>query len=356
MILVILGLLVVLLPLADTMRLTMRLAREKYIPPGLQQRLEEGRLLPRDIDQIFAVDRKDVDYINSFGSTGYIGTIFSLDTALVDLLEVFFYSYNVLGKELNQKPPSVSEIKDVIGSSLKDSISTLGWDIPIKIIPAIQPNYFAIIERILEITPVKVNPGVVELILNMLIEGNQVSVVTSLPRSIALKILKSTQLSEIFQGRVSPENLVTLDDYSYFIENYKSAAPITCEKWQLLRCMSYMRKPSALTIYMDGNRRNLLEAKRMGLSAVALKGLSRDPQALRTGDKVLNMNEIDTLKVLDFYNIVRRALAMQDGPAVQKETAALIPPSRPVRNKIQAPALDGRKKDTFAEEFGSDMT
>ena len=338
------------------MRLAMRLSRDKYIPPGLQQRLDEGRLLPRDIDQIFAADRKDIDYINSFGSTGYIGTIFSLDTAIVDLLEVFFYSYNILGKELNQKSPTVSEIKDIIGSSLKDGVSSLGWDIPIKIIPSIQPNYFAIMDRILEITPVKVNPGIVDLIVNMLNEGNQVSVVTALPRNIALKILKSTQLSEVFQGRVSPENLVTLDDYTYFLENYSPSSSTTCEKWQLIRCMSYMKKSSALTIYMDGNRRNLLDAKRMGLNAVALKGFSRDPQALRTGDKVLGIDEINTLRVLDFYNIVRRALAMQDGPAVQKETAASIPPSRPVRNKIQAPALDGKKKDTFAEEFGSDMT
>lgn len=127
------------------------------------------------------------------------------------------------------------------------------------------------------------------------------------------------------------------------------------EKWKLVRCLSYMKVPSSLCVYMDGNRRNLLEAKRLGLGTIALKGYSRDPSALGVGDKIISVDQLTEIRTLDFYNIIRRSIANREGPAIQKQTTPDVP--KKVKTITEAPTIDDdRERDTFADEYGSDQS
>ena len=52
-------------------------------------------------------------------------------------------------------------------------------------------------------------PGIGKLIDDTIRDGNKITVLTALPRSLAIKALKKSNLSPLFQGRIDPENLVS---------------------------------------------------------------------------------------------------------------------------------------------------
>ena len=52
-------------------------------------------------------------------------------------------------------------------------------------------------------------PGAAGLIDDAIRDGNKITVLTALPRGIAIKALKKANLSPLFQGRIDPENLVS---------------------------------------------------------------------------------------------------------------------------------------------------
>lgn len=53
------------------------------------------------------------------------------------------------------------------------------------------------------------SPGVAALIDEAIRDGNKITVLTALPRPIAILILKKSGLSPLFQGRIDPENLIS---------------------------------------------------------------------------------------------------------------------------------------------------
>ena len=96
----------------------------------------------------------------------------------------------------------------------------------------------------------------------------QITVITSLPRRLAVKLLRQTQLSQVFENRVSPENLIsTADKQAFHVGLGNLNQPI-------VRCCALMKSPPLLGVYIDGNGRNLLTAKRLGLTCVGIQGLT----------------------------------------------------------------------------------
>lgn len=53
------------------------------------------------------------------------------------------------------------------------------------------------------------SPGAAALIDEAIRDGNKITVLTALPRPIAVQILKKAGLSPLFQGRIDPENLIS---------------------------------------------------------------------------------------------------------------------------------------------------
>ena len=80
-------------------------------------------------------------------------------------------------------------------------------------------------------------------------------------------------MSQVFEGRVPAENLVTRDDSEQAKEGYFGQS--------IVQCCGLMRSPTMLAVYIDANRRNVLAAKRDGLGVIALQGYAENPLDLK---------------------------------------------------------------------------
>ena len=278
---------------------------------------------------------------------------------------VYSYSYSLLANELGQIIPKPQETKDILGSTLPEAILTLGWSISLNNIPLIlklEEKFYEIVSKLIDNPSIniKVKPGVSSFIDMILNDDNELSVITILSREIAIKALRKSGLGSVLEGRVNPNNLITpypenqlenndkLDDQKKQLLNKISHD----QGWQVVRCCALMRMPSILCVYIGGNRKKMQEAKKKGLSVIGLRGLSLDPQALRASDK--SIDNLQKLKINDIYELILRSLKNSQGPGLQTESV----PARVniVTKSVAAPAMDDRRKrDTFGDEFGSDL-
>jgi phosphoglycolate phosphatase-like HAD superfamily hydrolase len=79
--------------------------------------------------------------------------------------------------------------------------------------PALAPIFYSLYDSFLDKIPLKPQPNIVEVIDDLIRGGNGIVVVSSLPRPLAVKALRKSRLSTLFEGRVSPDNLITLTEY-----------------------------------------------------------------------------------------------------------------------------------------------
>ena len=101
---------------------------------------------------------------------------------------------------------------------------------------------------------------------------HQVAVVSSLPRDLAVRVLKKTQLSAVFEGRVPPDHLVCRDEIPRETTGDDLISEEDFSTRRIMRCCGRMRSPTALSVCVDGNRREILAAKRAGLGVVGVQG------------------------------------------------------------------------------------
>jgi hypothetical protein len=183
----------------------------------LRSKLENGFLTPREIDKIFEPSKTELDSFVKVTSRGFASVSFSLDTILVDTRQLFGYSYALLAGEISQPTPNPKTVYDTVGSTFKTSITAFGWDVDItqesRKLESYENRFYEIVEKLIDLkaTPLQASPGIIHSLQEMIADNNQVTVISSFPRRIVLKILKSTHLSSAFEGRVSPENLLTHD-------------------------------------------------------------------------------------------------------------------------------------------------
>ena len=181
-----------------------------------------------------------------------------------------------------------------------------------------ETRFYHIMHRYMQVCPTPALPGAAKWLDNVLQDGNQVTVLTSLPRSLAVKALKQSKLSSIFEGhRVNPDLLVSplhlppdtgdptttststsanpSTSASFYNDNNSDGGSTTASASSfailrdgatLLKCCGLMRKPAVLTTMLSGNRRTLLSAKRLGLTTIAVQGYSQALHELRMADKV----------------------------------------------------------------------
>ena len=348
-----------------------RIGQEKYVSPSLEARIQLGTATIGDLDRAFGLNEKDYDYLDRSSSKGYVGTILCLDTALLDMEMVIAYSYSLLATELDQTIPKPQEIRDILGLTFPEAILSLGWNIPlnnIKLLLQLEEKFHQIVSKVIDnpSISIKIKQGVSIFIDTLLNDKNELSVMTVLPRELAVKALRKSGLGSMLEGRVNPDNLITPYPEKQSKQNQQSIQQQEqsnyqqqlLEKsshdqgWHVVRCCALMRTPSVLSVYIGGNRRKMQEAKKKGLSVVGIKGLSLDPQALRACDK--SIDGLQKLKLTDLYDLIKRAVKNSQGPGLQTES---IPARVNVITKsVAAPAMDDfRKKDTFADEFGSDL-
>ena len=241
-----------------------------YQTPLIKQRLKDGLLTPREVDKLFTPSKHEIDSILKVSSSGFAGVIISLDTALVDIKSICGYSYSLLAGELSQPTPNPKKVYDSLGSTFKTCITSFGWDIDINNnLDVYEKRYYEIFEKLLNMMPIEAHFGAVQLINELIRNNDEITVISSFPRSLAINILKKANLSPLFEGRVPAEHLVCRDDGTSAIkqqigEGYSGQ--------RIVECCGLMRSPTMLAIYIDANRRNVLAAKRDGLGVIALQG------------------------------------------------------------------------------------
>lgn len=239
---------------------------ENFMPSIIKEKLEKGLLTPRELDRQFKLSQSETESILKISSSGFAGVIYSLDTSLTDLKQLFGYSYALLAGDIDQPTPHPKKVYDTMGSSFKTSVTAFGWNLDLKNLDQYEERYFGIMEKLIDKLPLQAAQGATASVNSILQERNSISVVTSLPRSLAILVMRKTRLGQLFEGRVPPDNLVCRPDLG---------TPVTVEGYsgqQLIQCCGYMRSPTVLTVYVDGNSRSMLRAKRDGLGVIGLQG------------------------------------------------------------------------------------
>jgi len=228
-----------------------------------------------EVNRRFRLSSRDVQRIKEKHCHGSVGVIISLDTALLDLTQLFGYAYAMFCEDIDTQVPNPASIRDLVGSTFRDYAIALGWSLPTDDLPLQEEKLFACVDYMLGKVPIEAQPGCVELVNNVLEQGNDIIVVTSLPRPLALKVLGKSQLSQLFEGRVNPDHLLTYnpppppdDPKESRLDNYGDRYM----NRRFLQICGIFKKPPVLCVLIDGNRRHVLSAKRNGLSCIALSG------------------------------------------------------------------------------------
>jgi len=282
--------------------------KDNHLSPtsnSLSERIRKGSITAYEINRMFKITRPQLDNIERSSSTGFTGVLIGLESCMVDLTSAFGYSYSILSGDLNQPTPNPVIIRDLLGSTFKDYSIALGLNIPPEYMIKYEMRFYAIFEKVLERIPhLQPTSGCRELLSTIINDNNDITVVTSLPRSLALKVLAKSGLSSTFETRVNPDRLLchNIDDIIQLIQSpLTSDSPSTATievarastdttitataaandiqnemsayssnygdkylKQRIHRSCAIMKKPTVLTVCIDGNRRQIVAAKRTG--------------------------------------------------------------------------------------------
>ena len=277
------------------------LKKEEDFPSTMYEVTRKYRLLYRDLLRF-----------QSPMSEGYAGVVISLDTVLTDLTDVFTYAFALLAEKLGMEEPDATTIRDSVGSTFRDFTIALGWDIPSEDMRDLEEQFFLYVQVGLSKVSVQPQDGATELVHSLLEQGNDIAVVSSLPRHLALKVLGKSRVSTVFEHHgINPNRLVSYDlepaprspnedvlgygQYESFSDGENKDEDGT-DEWRnsedydedygdrfmdkrFLRIFGLFKKAPALIALIDGNRKHLLSARRHGMSSIAVAGKSMCPAA-----------------------------------------------------------------------------
>ena len=318
------------------------------------EKAKKGEITTSEIDRALQPPTHLVDSIKSPLSKGFMGVALSLEGSLVNANALFALSFVLLAQDLKLQPPHPKQVNDLIGIDFSDLVLAIGWPINKEDISSLEPQFFKIMEGLIDKYPVERRIGADKFINSIISDRNEVTVYSSLPRKLAVKLLRSSGMSTVFEGRISPDHLVTYIPPNYDVVGGEWQLTAGRSRWtyQLLQCCLLMRKSPTLSLLIDSSHRNILSAKRSGLSCISLKGSAGNTASLRPADYVADDFSKLTTKIL--YQVGRKALIHADGP--EQQTSAVISKVPPNRLKTAAYMEDNNDiKDTFADELGSDQ-
>lgn len=289
--------------------------KDNHLSPtsnSLSERIRKGSITAYEINRMFKITRPQLDNIERSSSTGFTGVLIGLESCMVDLTSAFGYSYSILSGDLNQPTPNPVIIRDLLGSTFKDYSIALGLNIPPEYMIKYEMRFYTIFEKVLERIPhLQPTSGCRELLSTIINDNNDITVVTSLPRSLALKVLAKSGLSNTFETRVNPDRLLchNIDDIIQLIRSPLTSETSTATtevaaasassslimtdttttataadandiqnemsayssnygdkylKQRIHRSCAIMKKATVLTVCIDGNRRQIVAAKRTG--------------------------------------------------------------------------------------------
>jgi beta-phosphoglucomutase-like phosphatase (HAD superfamily) len=323
----------------------------KPLSDGLQRRLESSTLTANDLERAFSLTKKEIDRILLPSSKGFTTFIFGLEGGLLDMDAIFYQAYAVLASSGNLPMPTKGEVRDTIGSSFQETRLAFGWDLP----DSFEAVFLSTLEKLMEPdamgTSMTIQPGAVLALERAIQGGNTIIVNTALPRHLATKALGITRLSSLLAANVNPDNLihaVTEDDGTLLNAERRDRKKVVDGRWQLIKACAQARTSPMLGMLVDSSRRNLLQAKRVGLSTMGVRGYALHAASLNSCDKVLA--SLLDFNIEDSYAIVRRHAELTSGLKELTSSADVMLPPDQSRQKTAAPAEDDPRavRDTFA--------
>lgn len=242
--------------------------------------------------------------------------------------------------------------------TLQQYFSAFEWPLDLANDASVEGKFHDIVQKLVATKrwPVVLRPGALQLLNAMLSPDSseenyedktsypaiQVCILSGLPRATALLLLScASQLPEVLAGNGLPvSRLITSDDS-------KSSSG-------MIRACTLLARPLQLIIAIDSCVPNLVAAKRLEMSAVGLIGTATRLDELRAADKLVR--SLDTLSVREIIEVILKHYQQIKGP---DPASASVPDL--IKTKLRAVDASPKDKrrgpaDTFAEEFGSDMT
>lgn len=334
--------------------------QNRILPDALKKRVEAGTITAYDLERVFSPNKKEIDRYLLTSSSGFSTVIFGLEGCLVDLDALYYQAYGMMASTANLEMPSKAILRDCIGTSFGETILAFGWDLSTDY----ESVFHNTLEKLMETqamgNKMTIQPGAVLALERCIQQENTVIVNTALPRRLATRILGITQLSTLLAANVNPENLIHTEESTYesvaFVGRPKvrgdrrSTGSAVDGRLQLLRCCAQARTAPMLGLLVDVNRRNLLQAKRVGLSTIGLSDYAINKASLNSCDKVVR--SLLDFKMSDAYSIVRRHVEMVTGMQEATDNVVTMVPPESSRTRVASPAEDDPKaiRDSFAED------
>lgn len=333
-------------------------AKQKQMSDTFYKRAIEGKVSARELDRLFMPDKNEYQRVSRLSTKGFAGIVFCLDTVLIDMADVYFQAYNDIANQLGYNGIDEKAMLDCIGLPFRDVLTTLRWKLEKEDIPAFEYHFFTAVDNIINTTEVLAQESAVALLDKVISDGNEVSIITHLPRDLAIKLLTKTGLKMYLEGRVESDRLITAPDMQTLRKNLDSGAyrtvvseyddydvffkPISGDRYrgmQLLTACSLMQKAPVMALSIERNRQNVLSARRAGLNCIALRGYSSSSAYLRSANRI--MDDCSQVKVDDIHAIVRKTLEGAMGPAMQPSNQMIMQQKRNV--KVIAPPVEDDK-------------
>lgn len=302
----------------------------RFIPDSFEVRVEEGKVSAYELEKLFTPNKLELQHINRLSSTGFAGLILSLEGVLINVDKLYVSAFGILAQEMDLEPPSVEMVLDVISLTFRDAINSLGILTPSMEnidIATMEVAFYSTMNRMIDDLPMTRRQGSTALLEQLIIEGNEIAVISSLPKDIAQKALGKSGLSALFEDNVPTRNLICrpplsslqrtiqkLQDDAYdpmsqenfetsrdFINAFNPTYGDRFYQGQLLKACGRLYKSPTLVASIDSSRKHLLCAKKAGMTAIALRGQTRSAQYLRGAD--LYVDGLQELSTKDIYRV-----------------------------------------------------
>ena len=313
----------------------------KYVTDAMQKRIDKGTIDAGDLRRVFGPTKRDVENLRSGKIAGKVGIIVDLEGALVDLTDAYVLSYRQLANSFRQEPPTIEAVRGVIGLSIMDAFISLGWNLSGAQQNAAAARFaenFKVVLKSLSVRPYEGAGGALDQYIS---DGNPVVIMTKLPRDIAVRCISKAGLSPVLEGRVEGSNL-----------SFYDAIKDRRDGQQLIRSVALLRMPLELVICITANSKTILSAKRVGMTVAGVRHHAQNLYALRTADTIVTA--LKTFPPRAVYDIICKSYINNLGPSPEPMAASDV---AMIKTKtVLAPAVeDDGPRDTFADEFGSDL-
>jgi len=245
---------------------------DKFVPSSIEKRILSGTCSPVELDRVFSPSRNERAIIEKRLSKGFTGTIFSLEGVLLNLAPIYEKSFANLASDMNKKISHPERILDSIGSPLHDAFLSIGLHISEDYEDIVEDLFYDIFKKKLSESSISIQPGALDLISELVENGDKISIISSLPHILAMKAISNAGFTSFLEKYIPSSSLIcasyprepipfterdtqTERDNSH---NKKDATPKDSNKYissrgrnresLLLKACGMMRKPTYLSV------------------------------------------------------------------------------------------------------------